>query len=94
MFLRSQAIPELLRGVNLSGGDCFWVGRQEAQQMDGIRVKMRSRFLSGAFSESSSRVRNLPGADSLEGTSEMPLHSPGVQEACSGSLPWLVWALS
>lgn len=86
MFLRSQATPELLRRVNLSGGGCFCVGTQEEQQMDDIRVKMHSRFQSGDFNESFSRVRNLPGADSLE----MPLQSQGVQEcsaqeACPGS---------
>lgn len=86
MFLRSQATPELLRRVNLSGGGCFRVGTQEEQQMDDIRVKMHSRFQSGDFNESFSGVRNLPGADSLE----MPLQSPGVQEgsaqeACPGS---------
>lgn len=78
MFLRSQATPELLRGVNLSRGGSFWVGAQEEQQMDGIRVKMHSRFQSGAFRKSFSRVRNLPGADSSEGSTDLLLHSPGV----------------
>lgn len=61
MFLRSPAAPELLRGVNLCRGGRFWVGKQEELQMDGIRVKMHSRFQSGAFSEGFSAVRTWPG---------------------------------
>lgn len=67
MFLRSWATPELWRRVNLRGGGCFCAGTQEEQQMDDIRVKMHSRFQSGDCNESFSRVRNVSGADSLEG---------------------------
>lgn len=44
--------------------------------MDGIRGKMHSRSQRGAFCKSFSRVRNLPRADSSEGSNELPLQSP------------------
>ena len=54
---------------------------------------MCSRFQSGDYRESLSGVRNLPGAESLEGTVAQSTLQLCRQGFCSGSLPWFTGTL-